>query len=120
MKAKGIPTSVQDFKERRNLNKAELREYIGLVTLCNNQRWKSMQISHNTALIFEGQKVAKLEESITNLLDNARNNWIAQVLQDCGVPPGQAVSIDNETGVIEYAKTDKDLHEPHIKVEMKK
>lgn len=118
-KRKGIPTNVEDFKEKRNLNQQELREYIGIVTLCNNQKWRAMQIANNTALIPRGKEIAKEEEAISNLLENAKNNWIAQVLKGCGVLPGQAVNINSHTGVIEYAKTNMEKEKSHIEVDKK-
>ena len=101
---KGVPTNVNDFVEKRNLNQQELQEYIEMVKLCNNQRWKTMLITGNTALIPDGLNMAKYESAVTNLLDNSRNNWISQLLVKCGVPSGQSIKIDSETGVIEYIK----------------
>ena len=59
-----------------------------------------MQIMGNTALIPDGQNVAKTQEAIANLLENSKNNWISQVLTSCGVPKGQSVNINSATGEI--------------------
>lgn len=97
---------VEAPKKRRNLNKQELQEYLEILRFCNGERWKAMQISGNTALVPNGQEVAKTQEAIANLLDNTKNNWLSQVLTECGVPKGQAVNINSVTGEIQDTKTE--------------
>lgn len=99
---------------RRGLTKEELREYIELLKLCNSQAWRMMQIKSNTALIHNGIEVAHTEEDITKLLENAKNNWLSQVLTACGVPTGQSVNINSETGEVvdTDAKPDEDDPKP--------
>lgn len=95
--------------ERRNLNAEELREYIRMVELVNAQLWKAMQIKSNTALVPNGIEIAAQEEAIHRLLDNAKNQWISQVLIRCGVPAGVSVNINSITGKIE--EKEKELEE---------
>ncbi len=86
--------------KKRNLTKAELTEYLHLIQVCNVQSWKAGQIKANTALIPNGQEVAKTEEAIARLLENSKNNWLSYVLIQCGIPSGQSVNINSKTGEI--------------------
>ena len=86
--------------KRRNLNPQELKEYIELVKLCNAEHWKAGIFTGNTAIIHNGKEVAKQQESIARLLENSKNNWLSRVLAVCGIPLGQAVNINSETGEI--------------------
>ena len=90
--------------EKRNLNETELKEYLGLVTVCNAQHWRAHQIAGNTALIHNGIEVRKTEESIAKLLENSKNNWLSRVLVNCGVGLGQSVNINSKTGEIKEAE----------------
>ncbi len=88
------------IKERRDLTVQELKEYNELIKVCNMQHWKAGQINSNTALIPNGQDVGKTEEAIAKLLENSKNNWLSHILSDCGIPVGQSVNINTETGEI--------------------
>ena len=118
-KKRGIPTNINNFKEKRNLSPQELREYLQLVTISNTERWKAIQYANNTALLPNGKELAKQQEAIANLLHNSIENWISHTLQECGVQPGQAVNINSTTGVVEYAKANMEKEQKHIKVDKK-
>ena len=100
-KKRGIPTNINNFKEKRNLSPQELREYLQLVTISNTERWKAIQYTNNTALLPNGKELAKQQEAIANLLQNSMENWIGHTLQECGVPPRQAVNINSTNGFVE-------------------
>lgn len=94
--------------ERRGLNAQELQEYLELLRVTNAQHWRTGQIKSNTALVHNGLDVLKTEESISELLEANKNNWLSQVLMGCGVPAGQAVNINSETGeVVDAEQKDK-------------
>lgn len=89
---------------RRNLTKEELKEIVSMTALVNGEMWKAMQIAGNTALITKGQELAKQAEEVARVLLNAKNNFVSQLLGQCGVPAGQAAGIDLETGEIKDVK----------------
>jgi len=90
--------------KKRDLTQQELKEYIELLRVCNAQHWRTAQIKANTSLVHNGLEVVKTEESVSVLLETNKNNWLSQVLISCGVPAGQAVNINSETGAIEYTE----------------
>jgi len=105
--------------ERRNLNPQELKEIQGLTTVANNQHWRATQIAGNTAMIHNGQEVAKSESDIAKVLENAKTNWVTHKMIECGVTPGQAVNINMETGAIIDAGSKEKLEPIDVKVESK-
>ena len=103
MTKKSLPRKARDAAkkiERRGLTPQELQEYLELLRVTNAQHWRTGQIRSNTALVHNGKEVLQTEESISELLEANKNNWLSQVLITCGVPIGQAVNINSETGEI--------------------
>lgn len=104
---------------RRNLNPEELREFVRMTELVNSQMWLTMLVAGNTALVPNGQDLAKQMEAVAKLALNAKNQWESQTLRACGVPVGQAVKINSETGEIVNATADE-IREQDKKVVVKK
>lgn len=84
----------------RKLNPSELVEIQELHRIAAGERFKSLQIKGNTALIPDGQKLAEQSEALANLFENIKENTIARKLTELGYPPSTPTTIDLKTGEI--------------------
>ena len=102
---------------RRNLNKSELKELLEMTRLVNNRMWETMLVAGNTALIPDGKALAEQMEALSKVLLNAKNNWMSQTLRLCGVPTGQSVNVNSETGEVVDAPAEEKEEKEEIKIE---
>lgn len=92
------------FNKQRKLTKKEIQEFQELNRIAAHYKFVALQIKGNTALIEDGQKVAKQFESITNLMENVKGEWFSNKLRELGYQPNQRVSINIGTGQITKLK----------------
>lgn len=85
---------------KRNLTAEEALELQEMQRLVNSRKFEAAQVSGNTALVPDGQKVAQQLTAIAALLENAKNIWVAQKLLECGYENGTKCSINLTTGEI--------------------
>lgn len=85
---------------KRNLTPQECLQLQEMQRLVNSRKFEAAQVTANTALVADGQRVAQQLESIVALLDNAKNQWVAQTLLRCGYPEGAKCNINLSTGEI--------------------
>lgn len=95
----------------RNLNEAELKEFLALIDMVAVEKFKTIQIQNNTALIPRGQEVAKEQEAVSRLLENVKDQWMSAKLNECGVEQGVRVSIDPKTGEIKKVEENVPNHD---------
>ncbi len=88
------------FKMPRKLNRLEILDLQDLNRLASMERIKAQEIEKNTALIPDGQKVAKQQKAIADLMENFKKNFISQKLLELGYKPSQKVDLDLMTGEI--------------------
>lgn len=81
-------------------NKKDLAELIELNRLVASEKFKSIQIKGNTAMIPDGQKVSEQQEAVARLMENVKDNWLSSKLRELGIKEGKPVSIDLNTGKI--------------------
>lgn len=89
-------------KAKRNLTKQELKEATELLRAAQIFKFASLQVQGNTAMVTDGQKMGTIFGEIARLLDNAKNLWMIELLQQCGYTQGEKVGVDMDTGVITY------------------
>ena len=85
---------------KRGLTAQEVLELQEIVRLVNARNFEATQIKANTALIPDGQKVAEQIEAIARLLENVKNQWVAQKLSECGYDAGTKCNINLSSGAI--------------------
>ena len=84
----------------REFTKEELAEFQELHQIFVHEKFKAEQIEKNTALIPNGQELAKQYKATTALFEGLKQNWISSKLLEMGYPKGTNVSIEMETGKI--------------------
>ena len=95
------------FRKRRFTGE-DFKELQLLYNIVAAEDYKFRQIKNNTALIMNGQKLAKQAEQIVNLLNRTRGEWIGQKLVRYGYSPTEQVNVNASTGkitVVGHAKT---------------
>lgn len=85
---------------RRNFTPQEALELQEMNRVVFGRKFEAAQIAGNTALVPRGQEIAKELEAIARVLDNVRNQWIADKLLDCGYPEGTKCNINLSTGEV--------------------
>jgi hypothetical protein len=85
---------------RRDFAPQEIIELQELNRVAFARGWEASQIKGNTALIPRGQEVAAEAEAVARLIENAKNQWVAAKLTECGYPAGTKCSINLSTGQI--------------------
>ena len=93
--------------EKRDLNTQELKEIRSMTEFVNGEIWKQSLIANNTALIKDGILLSKQLEDVNKVLVSAKEVFVSRILLDCGVPEGQPVNFNLETGAIVEVKIDK-------------
>ena len=88
------------LQTKRNLTPVEMMELQEMIRLSNSKRFEATQIKGNTALIPRGQEVAAEAEAVARLLENAKNQFVSQLLVQCGYPAGTKCSLNLTTGEI--------------------
>lgn len=78
----------------------DLRELEELNRIASAEKFKSIQIKGNTAMIPDGQKVSEQQEAIARLMENVKNNWVSSRLRELGCKEGTPQTIDLKTGEI--------------------
>lgn len=96
---------------KRPFSPAEIIELQELTRLVNGRRWEAAHVRGNTSLVPDGQKVALQLESIVQVLEGAKNNWVSQKLSECGYSAGTRCDINFSTGEIVPHK----VVEPEVK-----
>lgn len=87
----------------------DLAELLELNRIAAAEKFKSIQIKGNTAMIPDGQKVAEQQEAIARLMENVKNNWVSSRLRELGCKEGAPVSIDLKTGEITETKVETEI-----------
>lgn len=80
------------------LTTQELGELRVMHDIVKKEIWKYALVSKNTATILNGQDWLKTQESIINLMNNERENFISKCCRDKKITG--TVNIDLETGDI--------------------
>lgn len=75
----------------------EIQEFNRIV---NAEMYKAQIVMGNTALVPNGKKVAAQMFAVANLLKGQLDGIVAQRLTEAGIPEGQKVNLDLETGEI--------------------
>lgn len=93
--------------ERRNLTQTEVKEIVRMTELINAELWKQDLLSKNTAMVTNGKELLTQIMEVNKLLLSAKQAFVSQILVNCGIPVGQAVSFNIETGIIEETEQPK-------------
>jgi hypothetical protein len=91
---------VAPAKQKRNFTPQEVLELQEMHRAVASRFWEAAQLKGNTALVPRGQEVLAELEALARLGENAKNQWVANKLQDCGYEPGTKCSINLTTGEI--------------------
>ena len=86
--------------KKRSFTPAETMELQEMQRLVNSRKFEAGIIKGNTALVPRGQEVAAELEAIARVLENSKNQWVAQKLLDCGYEQNTKCSINLSTGEI--------------------
>ena len=86
------------------LNEIDLKELEELNRISAAEKFKSIQIKGNTAMIPDGQKVSEQQDAIARLMENVKNNWVSSRLRELGCKQGEPMTIDLKTGEITKQK----------------
>jgi len=89
------------------LNETDLKELEELNRISAAEKFKSIQIKGNTAMIPDGQKVSEQQDAIARLMENVKNNWVSSRLRELGCKQGEPMTIDLKTGEITEQKEQK-------------
>lgn len=84
----------------QQLSEEDRAEFEELHRMAISYNFLARQIKGNTALVPEGQQVAAQYEAIARLIENAKNQWIGEKLNQMGYPQKVQVKVDIKTGTI--------------------
>lgn len=84
----------------RKMNFEELEMLRELTRLCNQERFKALQVERNTARIREGRKYAEQLKQSFEIYDGVRTSHISQLLVNLGYPAGTRANVELRTGKV--------------------
>ncbi len=87
----------------RPMTADELDQLQQLIRIVEIDKFKVAQIKANTALVPRGQEVAAELEATARLMENFKNQWLAETFKEMGYPVGAALSVNPQTGEVSYA-----------------
>ena len=88
----------------RRLNKAERNDLMEVSRIAQWHRFIANQLKANTALVPNGQKLAKQYGDIATFLEGVKDNMVAQKLTQLGYPGGVNFTVNLKTGKITMPK----------------
>lgn len=84
----------------KRLSKEDQENLLEVSRMVNMYKFVGEQIKGNTALVRNGQGLAKEYQSIASLLDKVKSNMVSQALTKAGYPQGVNFSVNLRTGKV--------------------
>ena len=95
------------FLRRNKLNKYEISELQQLNQMAIAEEFKANVIKANTALVENGQRLAKQCEQVAKLLNDMKSQKLSMILAGLGYPSGTQFQVDLLTGKIKIVKKEE-------------
>jgi len=105
----GGKTKIQEMREiiaqtSRQFSEEDRQSLLEWYRMEQTFRVAAKKINENSALVEDGQKLARQFEGVARMLENERNHWIGVKLAEMGYPKEFEVEIDFRTGLIKPHK----------------